>query len=97
MTPPPLKFDLDATLARLVAISMSRPGFPVGLFTTNRGVTDETLYPADDVIRMMDRFQVDHTFPWLAVNRWIPATLDIDVPQQIAAVRRVLANESITA
>ena len=68
-------------LAHFVAISMNGPGFPIGLFTTNRWVTDETFYPADDTIRMLDRFRIDHTFPCLAVNRWITAMIDLFRPQ----------------
>lgn len=74
-------------LAHLVAISMNRPGFPIGLFTTNRWVTDETFYPAPDVIGMLDRFRIDHTFPCLAVNRWISAMVELFRPQIEALVR----------
>jgi hypothetical protein len=73
-------------LAHLVAISMNRPGFPTGLFTTNRWVTDETFYPADDVIAMLESFRIDHTFPCLAVNRWITAMVDLFRPQIEALV-----------
>jgi hypothetical protein len=73
-------------LAHLVAISMNRPGFPIGLFTTNRWVTDETFYPAGDVIGMLDHFRIDHTFPCLAVNRWITAMVDLFRPQIEALV-----------
>jgi hypothetical protein len=73
-------------LAHLIAISMNRPGFPMGLFTTNRWVTGETFYPAGDVIEMLDRFQIDHTFPCLAVNRWITAMVDLFRPQIEALV-----------
>jgi hypothetical protein len=68
-------------LAHLVAISMNRPGFPMSLFTTNRWVTGETFYPAGDVIAMLDRFKIDHTFPCLAVNRWITAMVNLFRPQ----------------
>ena len=74
-------------LAHLVAISMNRPGFPIGLFTTNRWVTDETYYAAGDVIEMLDRFRIDHTFPCLAVNRWISAMVELFRPQIEALVR----------
>jgi hypothetical protein len=74
-------------LAHLVAISMNRPGFPIGLFTTNRWVTDETFYAAGDVIEMLDRFQIDHAFPCLAVNRWISAMVKLFRPQIEALVR----------
>lgn len=129
----------DNALAHLIAISMNRPGFPIGLFTTNRWVTDETFYAAQEVIGMLDRFRVDHTHPCLAVNRWITAMVRlfrpqieallmardatiaewaaghpdrdvyedreleitsivaIDVPQQIAAVRRHLGGQRLSA
>jgi hypothetical protein len=60
-------------LSHLIAISMDRYGFPIGLFATNRWVTAETWYRCDDVIRMLDRFSVDHAFPSWPVNRWITA------------------------
>ena len=68
-------------LAHFVAISMNGPGFPIGLFTTNRWVTDETFYTAEDSIAMLDRFCIDHTYPCLAVNRWISAMIDLFRPQ----------------
>lgn len=84
----PIAYDGDAkrpegkdALSHFVAISMNRPGFPIGLFTTNRWVTDETFYPADDVISMLDRFNMDHTFPCLAVNTWITSMVCLFRPQ----------------
>lgn len=61
----------DEALSHLVAIAMDGYGYPTGLFTTNRWVTAEAWYPADQVIRMLDRFAIDHAFPSLPVNRWI--------------------------
>ena len=86
MTPVPYKGKAkrptgNDALAHFIAISMNGPGFPIGLFTTNRWVTDETFYPAEDNIAMLDRFRIDHTFPCLAVNRWITAMLDLFRPQ----------------
>ena len=84
----PIPYDGDAkrpegkdALSHLVAISMNRPGFPIGLFTTNRWVTDETFYPADDVITMLDSFEMDHTYPCLASNKWITAMIVLFRPQ----------------
>ena len=68
-------------LTHFVAISMDKPGQPVALFTTNRWVTDETFYAAGDVISMLDRFCIDHTFPCLATNQWITAMLVLFRPQ----------------
>ncbi len=43
----------------MIGIAMSPAGVPIRLFTTNRWVTGETLYAADDVITLLDRFLMD--------------------------------------
>lgn len=68
-------------LCHFVAISMNSPGKPIGLFTTNRWVTDETFYSAEDCISLIDRFKIDHTYPCLATNRWISAVVVLFRPQ----------------
>lgn len=75
-------------LTHLVAISMNKPGFPIALFTTNRWVTGETFYSAEDAIAMIDRFQIDHVYPCLAVNKWIGAMLRLFRPQAEALLRQ---------
>ncbi|MBU6445663.1 MAG: hypothetical protein KGR48_17310 [Alphaproteobacteria bacterium] len=69
---PQTESDNDA-LCHLIAISMNREGRPVRLFTTNRWVTAETWYQADDVIAMLDKFVVDLSRPSWPLNRWISA------------------------
>ncbi len=59
----------------LIAIAMDEYGFPNGLFTTNRWVTAESWYPAEQVIHMLDAFVIDHAYPSWPVNRWISAML----------------------
>ncbi len=66
----PLEGD-NAELSHLVAISMNKAGFPARLFTVNRWVTGETWYAADDVIRMLDGFEIDMALPSWPVNIWI--------------------------
>lgn len=61
----------DAALCHLVAIGMDFDGRPAALFATNRWVTGETWYRAEDAIAMLDRFAVDRAPPSPAVNRWI--------------------------
>jgi hypothetical protein len=78
--------DNDA-LSHLVAISMDGDGYPVRLFTTNRWVTGETWYAADDVIRMLDRFVIDLAYPSLPVNIWITAMVRLFRPEIEALVR----------
>ncbi|MDT8364630.1 MAG: hypothetical protein RQ714_08320 [Nitrosomonas sp.] len=63
----------DAAVSHLFAIAMDAHGYPTGLFTVNRWVTDETWYPGEHVIRMLDYFKIDHAFPSWPVNRWISA------------------------
>jgi hypothetical protein len=68
-------------LSHLIGISMDAYGFPVGLFATNRWVTGETWYPASDVIKMLDYFQIDHAWPSWPVNIWISSMLILFRPQ----------------
>ncbi len=75
----------DEALSHLISISMSPPGFPVGLFATNRWVTAEAWYRAADVIGMVDRFRVDHADPSWPTNRWLTAMMRLFKPQ-IAAL-----------
>lgn len=72
--------DKDA-IAHIICISMDPNGIPMALFGVNRWVTGETFYRARDVIKLIDHFKVDHTFPCLAANLWIGAMLQLFYPQ----------------
>lgn len=76
----------EKALAHLVAVSMDRYGVPVRLFTTNRWVTGETWYPAEDVIAMLPRFVIDHAHPSWPTNRWLTALLHLFRPQITALI-----------
>lgn len=71
----------DDEPAHLIALSMDAYGWPIGLFTTNRWVTNQTWYSVDDTVRMLDRFLVDHAYPSWPVNRWISAMFRLFRPQ----------------
>lgn len=71
--------DNDA-LSHLIGISMDSHGYPIRLFTANRWVTGEVWYSADDVIRMLDCFDMDLAYPSLPVNTWISAMLRLYRP-----------------
>ena len=73
----------DDKYCHLVAISMDRKGFPIGLFTTNRWVTGENWYAADDVCAMVDCFNIDHAQPSWVTNKWVSAMLRFFRPQII--------------
>ncbi len=74
-------------LSHLIAISCDKQGDPIKLFTTNRWVTGETWYKADDVIRMLDCFEIDHVRPSWAVNIWVTNMIALFRPQIAALIR----------
>ncbi|MGE4278156.1 MAG: hypothetical protein AB7G62_01120 [Magnetospirillum sp.] len=67
--------DGNDRLSHIIAISMTGAGQPERLFTTNRWVTAETWYGADDVIAMLDRVRFDTAWPSWPLNRWLSAFL----------------------
>jgi len=73
--------DPNDALSHLVAIAMSAGGLPFRLFTVNRWVTGEVWYRAEDVIRLLDVFKIDHAQPSWPVNRWISAMIVLFKPQ----------------
>lgn len=84
----------DESLSHLVAISMDAYGYPIGLFTVNRWVTGDTWYEASDVVRMLDRFEIDHAYPSWPANRWIGSMLKLFRPQ---IETLILARDEIVA
>lgn len=74
-------------VCHLVAISMDVYGFPIGLFCTNRWVTDEVWYSGGDVIAMLDRFEIDHAYPSWPVNLWMNAMFRLFRPEIEALIR----------
>ena len=76
----------DEALAHLIAVSMDAYGEPIGLFTVNRWVTGDAWYAAADVIRMLERFDIDHANPSWPANRWLGAMLRLFRPQIEALV-----------
>jgi len=79
--------DKDDALSHLVGISMDPAGFPNRLFTTNRWVTGEVWYAAEDVIRMLERFDIDHARPSWPTNRWITNMVRLFRPRIAELIR----------
>jgi len=73
-------------LSHLIAISCDKQGVPIKLFTTNRWVTGEVWYKAEDVIRMLNYFVIDHVRPSWAVNLWLSNMLILFRPQIAALI-----------
>jgi hypothetical protein len=73
--------DRHDLICHLIAISMDKSGWPIGLFTTNRWVTAETWYAAHDVAALLDGFDLKLNKPCWPVNRWLTAMLRLFRPQ----------------
>jgi len=67
-------------LCHLVAISFDPGGTPVRVFTTNRWVAVEWQYPAQEVIRLLDYFELDNE-EYALTTRWLMAALKLFRPQ----------------
>lgn len=84
----PLKRGARDELCHLVALSLDARGEPLRLFTTNRWVTGETWYRADDVIRMLVRFTPCGDYPSALLNRWLGALVCLFEPEIAVLLRR---------
>lgn len=73
--------EREDTICHLIAISMDNAGYPRSLFTTNRWVTAENWYAADDTIAMLDAFEIDLVPPSWPVNIWLTAMVKLFKPQ----------------
>jgi hypothetical protein len=83
-TPPqaaPSKRGTRDEVSHLVAIAVDHDGEPVRLFTTNRWVTGETWYRADDVVRMLDGFTLEAAEPVGLINAWLGAMVRLYQPE----------------
>lgn len=74
-------------VCHLVAIAVDGAGEPTRLFTTNRWVTGETWYRADDVIGMLDRFRIVAGEPSALLNRWLEAMVRLFEPEIAVLLR----------
>ena len=77
--PPEPNFEKGG-LCHLIAISFDNAGAPVRVFTTNRWVADEWMYPAGEVIRLIDKFVLE-TDKFPLTTRWLMAAMQLFRPQ----------------
>ncbi|MEM7461350.1 MAG: hypothetical protein AAF362_01580 [Pseudomonadota bacterium] len=83
----PDEFDTEkGGLCHLVAVSFGMDGLPIRIFTTNRWVAGEWMYPADDVIALLDGYQIEGK-PYELTTRWLQALLKLYRPQIEWALR----------
>ena len=72
--------ERDDQICHLIAISMDNKGFPISLFTTNRWVTAENWYSAEDTIKCLDSFEIDLVPPSWPVNIWLTSIIRLYRP-----------------
>lgn len=70
---PPGGMTNGVETVHIIALSMDYRGVPRELFTVNRWVTDEWLYPASAIIERLDRFELESTDGDSLVNHWLMA------------------------
>lgn len=90
-TPPqaaPAKRGSCDEVSHLVAIAVNGDGEALRVFTTNRWVTGETWYRAEDVIRMLDRFALPSAEPASVINRWLTAIVRLYQPEIAMLLRK---------
>lgn len=69
-----------ARVVHFAALSVDMQGVPLQLFTTNRWVTDEWLYPADAIAAALDSFDLQGADGDALVNQWLTAFVALARP-----------------
>lgn len=72
----------------LVAVGLNGHGFASELFTTNRWVTGESWYAADDVALMLPRFHMTGDGDAGTVGRWLTVLLTLFRPLVVSLVEQ---------
>lgn len=75
-----------ADVVHLAALSIDLRGIPTRVFTVNRWVTDEWLYPAAAILKQLTRYDLSHAPGDPLVNRWLTAAVASLEPEIRAAV-----------
>ncbi len=73
--------SVGADVVHIAALSVDLRGIPVQLFTVNRWVTDEWLYPAGEVLSRLARFDLSRAPGDALVNRWLTAAVACLAPE----------------
>lgn len=73
--------DISNVNTHIIGIGMNEFGVPIRLFTVNRWVTGETWHDAEDIIKLLDNYEIDDTRPSWAMNLWMGAMIALFRPQ----------------
>jgi hypothetical protein len=69
-----------ADVVHLVALSVSPEGLPISMFTVNRWVCDEWLFGHDDILAVIDGFDLTDADGDPLVNSWLTAMVHLAKP-----------------
>ena len=69
-----------ADVVHIAALSIDHDGLPLALFTVNRWVSDEWLYPAPDIAATLNRFDLTGAPGDARVNQWLTAIVGLARP-----------------
>jgi hypothetical protein len=83
---PPGGISSGADVVHLFAIAIDTEGLPTRLFTVNRWVTDEWLYPAAAIVPQIGRFDLAGAGGDALVNAWLTAAVAFFAPQAAAVL-----------
>jgi hypothetical protein len=76
-----VRADAAGDFSHVAAISMTPYGIPNGMFATNGWVTDESMRPAAEVLRMLDEnWMINRARPSWLVLKWLDALLTLTRP-----------------
>lgn len=79
LAPPNLKIK-RADVVHIVALSVNPAGLPTAMFTVNRWVTDEFLYPQHNIMAALDGFDLTGADGDPLVNLWLTAMVHLARP-----------------
>ncbi len=82
------KMDISDVNAHIIGIGMDAMGTPIRLFTVNRWVCGDVWYSGEDIIKMLDSYEVDHVHPSWPVNLWVGNMIALYRPQIEALLLR---------
>lgn len=80
--------DISKINSHLIAIATNPYGQPMRLFTTNRWVVADTWVKAEDNIKLLDLYNIDHAHPSWPVNLWITNMIRLYRPQIEILIRQ---------
>jgi hypothetical protein len=69
-----------ADVVHIIALSVDKNGIPIDLFSVNRWVTDEWLYPHADIVSALDYFNLEKADGDPLVNAWMTALVFLARP-----------------